>query len=81
MRFGVDVGGTTVKIGVCSDKKVVDTFVVKTTVENLFKDIFEGIKNYAKEHKVNPRDVCDLWKMDRLFSDLIPGAKTDNNNY
>ena len=50
MRFGVDVGGTTVKIGVCSDKKVVDTFVVKTTVENLFKDIFEGIKNYAKEH-------------------------------
>jgi hypothetical protein len=34
-----------------------------------------------KEHKVNPRDVCDLWKMDRLFTDLIPGAKTDNNNY
>ena len=49
MRFGVDVGGTTVKIGVCLDHKVVDTFVVKTTKENLFKDVLEGIKNYAKE--------------------------------
>lgn len=50
MRFGVDVGGTTVKIGVCEDKKVVDTFVVKTTKENLFKDICEGIKDYAAKH-------------------------------
>ncbi len=50
MRFGVDVGGTTVKIGVCEDYKVVDTFVVKTTKENLFKDVCEGVVNYAKEH-------------------------------
>lgn len=50
MRFGVDVGGTTVKIGVCEDKKVVDTFVVKTTKENLFKDVCEGINEYAKKH-------------------------------
>lgn len=50
MRFGVDVGGTTVKIGVCEDYKVVDTFVVKTTKENLFKDVCEGIINYAKKH-------------------------------
>ena len=49
MRFGVDVGGTTVKIGVCEDYKVVDTFVIKTTKENLFKDVCEGIVNYAKE--------------------------------
>ena len=48
MRFGVDVGGTTVKIGVCDEKKVVDTFVVKTTKENLFKDVCEGINEYAK---------------------------------
>jgi glucokinase len=27
-----------------------DTFVVKTTKENLFKDVLEGIKKYAKEH-------------------------------
>ena len=50
MRFGVDVGGTTVKIGVCEDKKVVDTFVVKTTKDNLFKDVCEGINEYAKKH-------------------------------
>lgn len=50
MRFGVDVGGTTVKIGVCEDYKVVDTFVVKTTKENLFKDVCEGVVNYAKSH-------------------------------
>ena len=51
MRFGVDVGGTTVKIGVCEDYKVVDTFVVKTTKENLLKDVCEGVINYAKEKK------------------------------
>ena len=50
MRFGVDVGGTTVKIGVCDEKKVVDTFVVKTTKENLFKDVCEGINEYAKKN-------------------------------
>jgi glucokinase len=50
MRFGVDVGGATVKIGVCEDYKVVDTFVVETTKENLFKDVCEGVVNYAKEH-------------------------------
>lgn len=50
MRFGVDVGGTTVKIGVCEDYKVVDTFVVKTTKENLFKDVCEGVLDYAKKN-------------------------------
>ena len=45
MRFGVDVGGTTVKIGVCEDYKVVDTFVVKTTKENLCGFFFFFIKN------------------------------------
>ena len=27
-----------------------------------------------KDHKVNPLDVCDLWKMDRLFANLKPGV-------
>lgn len=52
MRFGVDVGGTTVKIGVCEDKKVLDTIVVKTTKENLFDDVCNAILKYVDEKKV-----------------------------
>ena len=50
----------------------------------MFKDMTRATATRyctKKEHKVNPRDVCDLWKMDELFANLIPGAKTDNNNY
>lgn len=50
----------------------------------MFKDMTRATATRyctKKEHKVNPRDVCDLWKMSNLFSTLIPGAKTDNNNY
>lgn len=50
----------------------------------MFKDMTRATTTRyctKKEHKVNPRDVCDLWKMDELFANLIPGAKTDNNNY
>lgn len=52
MRFGVDVGGTTVKIGVCEDKKVLDTIVVKTTKEDLFDDVCNAILKYVKEKNV-----------------------------
>ena len=43
MRIGVDVGGTTVKIGIADNKKIIDKFVVVTKKESLFQDICEGI--------------------------------------
>ena len=49
MRFGIDVGGTTVKIGVCKDYKVIDSFAIETTKETLFKDIEKAIKAYTND--------------------------------
>lgn len=52
MRVGIDVGGTTVKIGFAEDFKIVDTLVVKTKKETLFKDVFEALKKYIDEKQI-----------------------------
>ena len=49
MRVGVDVGGTTVKVGFVDNYQIVDRLVVETKKETLFDDVFIAIKNYAKE--------------------------------
>ena len=46
MRIGVDVGGTTVKIGIAENYKIIDKFVVKTRKESLFEDVLGGIKKH-----------------------------------
>ena len=38
MKFGVDIGGTTVKIGVVEGTKIIDKFIVVTKKETLFAD-------------------------------------------
>lgn len=52
MRCGVDVGGTTVKLGFIEDKKIVDSFSIVTKKETLFDDIFKKIKEYVLEKNV-----------------------------
>lgn len=49
MRFGIDVGGTTVKIGVCDNHKVIDSFSIETTKDTLFTDIEKAIKDYTDD--------------------------------
>ena len=49
MRFGVDVGGTTVKLGVFEGKELIDSFSITTTKETLFDDIKDAIKAYSKD--------------------------------
>ena len=49
MRFGIDVGGTTVKIGVCDNYKVVDSFSIETTKDTLFTDVEKAIKGYTDD--------------------------------
>ena len=49
MRFGVDVGGTTVKLGVFEGKELIDSFSITTTKETLFDDIKEAIKAYTSD--------------------------------
>lgn len=52
MKFGVDVGGTTVKIGLFEGNKLLDNFVVVTKAESLFDDVCVAIKKYMEEHNI-----------------------------
>jgi glucokinase len=49
MRIGVDVGGTTVKVGFIDNYQIVDRLVVETKKETLFDDVFTAIKDYVKK--------------------------------
>ena len=47
MRIGVDVGGTTVKVGFVDDSKIIDRLVVETKKETLFDDVLRETKKYV----------------------------------
>ncbi len=51
MRVGIDIGGTTIKIGFVENFKVMDYYEIPTKKESLFKDICLSLKSYLKEHK------------------------------
>jgi len=55
MRVGVDVGGTTVKVGFIDNYEIVDRLVVETKSETLFSDVCREIKEYAnkKNYKID----------------------------
>lgn len=53
MRFGVDVGGTTVKIGLIDNYKIIDSFIVNTKKETLFKDVCEALKDYIDKNNIS----------------------------
>lgn len=69
MRFGIDVGGTTVKIGVIDDYKIIDSFVVKTTKDSLFLDICEAIKEYINKNNIENVELLGFG---------LPGNVRDN---
>lgn len=49
MKFGIDVGGTTVKIGVIENNQFLDKFEIPTKKETLFDDICDFLKTYMKQ--------------------------------
>ncbi len=55
MRLGVDVGGTTVKVGFIDNYEIVDRLVVETKKETLFDDVFVAVEEYAtkKNYKID----------------------------
>lgn len=60
--FGVDVGGTTVKIGLFqTDGKIVDKWEIKTRTENhgdaILPDIAESLNRKLDEYKIEKKDV------------------------
>lgn len=52
MRFGVDVGGTSVKIGLVDQNKIIDKYEIPTKKESLIKDICESLLDYMKKHNI-----------------------------
>lgn len=46
MRLGIDIGGTSVKIGVIDNYKIIDSYSIPTIKETLFDDIFTSINEY-----------------------------------
>lgn len=65
MLFGVDVGGTTVKIGLVSeDNKLIDKFEIKTNIENngssILNDIKDAIYNYLENHNIDKNEITGI---------------------
>lgn len=52
MVFGIDIGGTTVKIGVVQNEELIDKFEIPTNKDSLFKDICLFIKDYMKKNSI-----------------------------
>jgi len=52
MRVGIDVGGTTVKVGFVDNYEIKERLVVKTTKDKLFEDVCEKIKEFVDLKKI-----------------------------
>lgn len=52
MIFGVDIGGTTVKIGVVENRKLIAKYEINTVKETFIKDICLSIKEYMQNHQI-----------------------------
>ena len=69
--FGVDIGGTTVKIGLFqTDGELVDKWEIKTRTENegeaILPDVAEALKKKMEEKGLAPDDIRssdDLYKL------------------
>ena len=57
MRVGVDVGGTTVKVGFVDNYKIIDRLVVETKKETLFDDVLREIKKYVDLKKYDVEGI------------------------
>lgn len=68
MRVGIDVGGTTVKVGFVDDYRLVLSYEVKTQKETLFDDVLKSIKEVAEKNH---------YKIDFVGFGL-PGVVIDN---
>lgn len=49
MRVGIDVGGTTVKIGFVEGNEIKYDYSIKTKAKTLFDDVFSNVVEFAKE--------------------------------
>ena len=52
MRIGVDVGGTTVKIGFIDNYEIKHSYQIETTKDTLFDDVCKSISDYQKNNNI-----------------------------
>ena len=72
MVFGIDVGGTTVKIGLIDNDKIVDKYEIATCGETFIEDICNSLKGYMKDHNIENIDGIGFG---------LPGNVIDNYIY
>ena len=63
--FGVDIGGTTVKMGLFQeDGTVLDKWEIKTKIENrgsaILPDVAQSISEKLSEHEIEKADVVGI---------------------
>jgi glucokinase len=63
--FGVDIGGTTIKIGIVSlDGKIIDKFEIKTNTENngdnILVDVRDAIYDYLSKNNISHHEVLGI---------------------
>lgn len=71
MRVGVDVGGTTVKIGFVDNKEIIKSYEIKTNKNTLFDDILSSLKEESEKNN---------YQID-FIGFGIPGVVKDNYIY
>lgn len=53
MRFGVDIGGTSIKIGLVDNYEILDSYSIPTKKDTLFDDICNSILDYMKKNNID----------------------------
>lgn len=72
MRIGIDIGGTTVKIGLVDSYRVLDYYSIPTRRETLFDDIFQSVKEYLNKKSISSIEAIGFG---------VPGNVRDNYIY
>ena len=72
MVFGIDVGGTTVKIGLVENDKIIDKYEIPTCGETFIEDVCNSLKGYMKDHNIDKIDGIGFG---------LPGNVIDNYIY
>lgn len=70
--IGIDVGGTSIKIGLFKEDKLINKYSIKTDVDNVINQLFLEIEKIINSNKI---DIKDLSKIGVGFPGLISDGK------